>query len=235
MTDQPELAPPPSSPAPAERVHVPFVLPEVPWLKDVLICGVDTETTGLSPVRDRIVQLGAVVYCNGSRLASFRSLCNPERPIPEAATRVHGVTDEMAAAAPAFSAVLKEMWEALDIGTGQQVLFVGHNSDFDRIMLLSEVARAGLDSSWLHEEDEASRWLCTMAIAKSLKGAGRYAKGFRLADLCGACGVPLDWSTHDALDDAEAAVRLLHVIAKWCPKGLDETHAMQHLWLSQNG
>ena len=52
---------------------------------------------------DELVQLGAVVLRRGRLAETFEELVDPERPIPAAATAVHGVTDEMAAGRPKAS------------------------------------------------------------------------------------------------------------------------------------
>lgn len=67
----------------------------------------DTETTGLSAsAGDRIVEV-AVVDSRGRPLID--TLVNPERSIPWAAKRVHGITDEMVAAAP----TMEKLWPKL--------------------------------------------------------------------------------------------------------------------------
>ncbi|MEO0363760.1 MAG: exonuclease domain-containing protein, partial [Pseudomonadota bacterium] len=62
----------------------------------------DTETTGLDPERDEVVQIAGLRVVGG-RLRpgeSFETLVDPGRPIPPTATEVHGVSDEMVAGAP---------------------------------------------------------------------------------------------------------------------------------------
>lgn len=97
----------------------------------------DTETTGLRPDNDQIVQIGAVRIEDGKLLQgdSFERLVNPGRPIPAASTRFHGITDDMVAQAPAIDEILQEF---LDYA-GDAVL-VGHNIAFD-IAFMNRIRR----------------------------------------------------------------------------------------------
>ena len=62
----------------------------------------DLETTGLSPVRDRIIEIGAVrVEIDGS-VSRFQTLVNPGVPIPPRLTALTGIDDDMVADAPRF-------------------------------------------------------------------------------------------------------------------------------------
>jgi len=89
---------------------------------------VDTETTGTDTDRDEIVQIGAVRIVDGQvRTAeSFERLVNPCRPIPQDATRFHGITDDTVADAAGIDEVLAAFAEF----AGNAVL-VGHNIAFD--------------------------------------------------------------------------------------------------------
>ena len=62
----------------------------------------DLETTGMSPVRDRIVEIGAVRVETNGTLSYFETLVNPAIPIPLQVSRVHGIDNGMVADAPRF-------------------------------------------------------------------------------------------------------------------------------------
>ena len=86
----------------------------------------DLETTGMSPVTDRIVEIGAVrVDPDGSR-REFKTLVNPRRLIPRCATQIHHIDDAMVADAPSFAEIGQDF---LDFAAGS--VLVGHNVRFD--------------------------------------------------------------------------------------------------------
>ncbi len=99
----------------------------------------DTETTGIQPANDRVIELAAFDPLDGRK---FVQLVNPGRPIPAEATAVHHITDEMVAKAPSFA----EVAEQFTSFCGQDAILVAHNNDaFDVHFLRNEYQRAGLD------------------------------------------------------------------------------------------
>lgn len=101
----------------------------------------DTETTGLYPERgDRICEIAMVRTCNGKIERTFDTLIYPERPIPEDASRVSGITDAMVWGKPRFTDVLDEI-EKMAAGS----ILVAHNAPFDLAFLLVQCQEAGRD------------------------------------------------------------------------------------------
>ncbi|PCI24872.1 DNA polymerase III subunit epsilon [Candidatus Peregrinibacteria bacterium] len=102
----------------------------------------DTETTGFYAKRgDRIVEIAAIKFTGEDieGAQSFSYLINPERNIPKAVTRVHGIVDDMVQDAPVFSAIVDEF---IDFLQGVDYLFI-HNAKFDLAFLGAEFERAG--------------------------------------------------------------------------------------------
>lgn len=124
-------------PAPVE------INPETP-LGDLPVIVLDTETTGLSVQRDRIVSIGAV-RLQGMRVFhqfTIDRLVNPLMQIPPRSTAIHGITNTMVAAAPPFGEVAGELAAMIE-GT----VVVGHNVAFDLAMLSREANRSGINWS----------------------------------------------------------------------------------------
>lgn len=161
-------------------------------LKRALVC-FDLETTGTSPDRDRIVEIGLVrVEPDGAR-RSFRTLVNPEMPIPAPATAVHGISDDDVRDAPVLAAVapgIVALFEGADL--------CGFNSvGFDAPLLEAELRRAGTPI-----ELAGRRHLDAMRIfhamePRTLTAAYRKYCGKDLTD------------AHAALADVEATLEVL--------------------------
>lgn len=105
------------------------------------ICFFDIESTGLSVVNDRIVEISILkVFPNGNK-ESKTWLVNPEMPIPAEVTAIHGVDDAKVANEPTFKELAPKVYEMIkdsDLG--------GYNSNkFDIPLLAEELLRAEVD------------------------------------------------------------------------------------------
>lgn len=100
----------------------------------------DLETTGINLMSDRIVEISLIkVMPNGEEIEKTRRI-NPGIPIPEEASKVHGIYDEDVASCPSFKQVAKDL---ANIFTGCDI--AGFNSNrFDVPMLDQELRRAGI-------------------------------------------------------------------------------------------
>src|ERR1700687_1640749 len=98
----------------------------------------DTETTGLDPLRDdRLVEIGCVEIFNRMPTGqTFHRHINPERDMPAEAFNVHGLSSEFLADKPLFAHVVEEFLEF--IGDAPLVI---HNASFDIAFLNAELER----------------------------------------------------------------------------------------------
>lgn len=115
--------------------------PEDAALRDLTFVVFDSETTGLDPDKDAVVQLGAVRVVNGRMIPAetFETLVDPGRPIPPASTRVHRVTDDMVAGAPGFPQACAD-FHAFARGA----VIIAHNAPFDMAFLHRGAGDCGL-------------------------------------------------------------------------------------------
>jgi DNA polymerase-3 subunit epsilon/ATP-dependent DNA helicase DinG len=90
------------------------------------IVSLDIETTGLDPVKDTIIEIGAVRF-NGNRVeAEYSQLINPGRPIPPMITQLTGISDEMVRREPPIKAIIQDFESFVG-----DCPVLGHNIRFD--------------------------------------------------------------------------------------------------------
>lgn len=82
----------------------------------------DIETTGFSWENDRIIEIAAVLYKNGSKTDIFHTLVNPQIPIPQTVTNLTGITQVDITGAP----TLKEIKDQF-ISFISDYTIIGHN------------------------------------------------------------------------------------------------------------
>jgi DNA polymerase-3 subunit epsilon len=119
---------------------------------------VDVETTGSSPARERVTEIGVVrvdVDGDAVRVDEWSTLVNPGLPIPADVQWLTGITNAMVRAAPSFADVAQELIDRLD-----GAIFVAHNARFDYGFLRAEFGRAGLA---FH-----AKTLCTVRLSRAL-------------------------------------------------------------------
>lgn len=98
----------------------------------------DTETTGLKPDSDKIIEIACY---DAMRDTSFCTFVNPGMPIPAESTGITGITDEMVKDAPTFEDVAKQLVEFCE---GEVVLIAHNNDNFDKHFLRAEFKAAGV-------------------------------------------------------------------------------------------
>lgn len=74
---------------------------------------IDLETTGFSPVHDRIIEIAVIRARGEERLFSFSTLINPEVPVPPQITALTGIDDSMLRDAPTISEYADELVGAI--------------------------------------------------------------------------------------------------------------------------
>ncbi len=87
---------------------------------------VDIETTGLSPIYDDIIEIGAIKVENNKVVGEYNQLIKTDRSLPPMITELTGITDEMLATGKMLETVLEEF-----IGFVGDNVIIGHNINFD--------------------------------------------------------------------------------------------------------
>ncbi len=156
----------------------------------------DIETTGFSPVKNRIIEIGAVKVNGGVIADRFSSYVNPKEPIPFEITNLTSITDEAVMDAPTIEEVLPQF---LDFCEGS--VLVAHNAGFDMSFIKENCRRLGYERSFSYVDTLGlSRALLTEQSKHTLDAVAK------------TLGVSLE-NHHRAVDDAECTAEIfLHFI-----------------------
>ncbi|WP_280335323.1 exonuclease domain-containing protein, partial [Nocardia wallacei] len=131
----------PGGPRPAQLAFDDLDTP----LFDTTFVVVDLETTGTSPERDAITEIGAVKVRGGEVLGEFATLVNPGCAIPPQIIQVTGITTAMVLDAPRIEAVLPGF---LEFAAG--AVLVAHNARFDTGFLKAAAPRRAAPGAPVH-------------------------------------------------------------------------------------
>ncbi|GGH82099.1 DNA polymerase-3 subunit alpha (Gram-positive type) [Pullulanibacillus pueri] len=178
---------------------VPIAFNEQPVaLEDATYIVFDVETTGLSAIYHKIIELAAVKVKNGEIIDRFEAFANPHETLGQTTIELTGITDDMVKNAPEIDVVLKQFHEF----TGDGIL-VAHNAQFDMGFLNTGYERMGLPKA-------ANPVIDTLELGRFLYPK---MKNHRLNTLCKAFNIELT-QHHRAIYDAEATGYLLWKMIK---------------------
>ena len=167
------------------------------YVKDYVVF--DLETTGISVLKDEVVEISAVKVVGGEVADEFSTLVNPCMHIPIYASQVNGITDDMVADAPTFDRALEDFLKF----AGDQVL-VGHNiHTFDMKFICRDALK-------LFGKTIGNDYIDTLQIAQAyLPGLHHY----KLTDLALHYGIGSD-GAHRALNDCRMNQKVFECLAK---------------------
>jgi single-stranded-DNA-specific exonuclease len=157
--------------------------------KDLIV--VDVETTGLHPQIDEICEIAAVRMRKFSRVEEFQTLARTSRPIPPAATAIHGITNEMCSSAPGPAEVIKKF---LDFAGGSVI--IAHNAEFD-LSFIKNYARKYAGRTF------GNRVIDTLTVSREFFPYRSHALGALASDL-GLEG----FKGHRAMADVEVTIKV---------------------------
>lgn len=116
-------------------------------ISDTKFIVIDTETTGLNPEVDRVVEISLVEVSKRGVNPVFDTLIDPQCAIPPTASAVHHITAKDVEGKPKF----EEIWPIV-MSFVEDAVIVAHNATFDKSML--------------PETDRP--WLCSLRLARHL-------------------------------------------------------------------
>ena len=151
----------------------------------------DIETTGFSPIKNKIIEIGAVKVINGEITERFSTFVNPQVPIPFEIEKLTSINDEMVMEAPVIEEVLPRFLEFCE-----GCVLVAHNASFDISFIRENAERQQLPFDYTYVD--------TVGIARVL--LPHQAK-HTLDAVCKSLGISLE-NHHRAVDDAEATAEI---------------------------
>lgn len=158
----------------------------------------DIETTGLNPVEDRIVELGAVLFENGIPVKKFSSLVNPNKFISFEATRVNNISNEMIQNAPRENIIYPKLVEFLEDSLSGETVICAHNARFDIGFLSNTLERLGYSGN--------IKYIDTLSLSRNLIYGLENYKQSTVADYFDI----INEEAHRAVTDAETCGKILY-------------------------
>ncbi len=160
------------------------------------VVALDLETTGLSPLVDKVIEIAAVKISEQGEVSSFHQLINPLIEIPPFTIQFHGLTNDDLVGAPTIKKPLKMFWDF-----AERLPLIGHNSIFDLGYLIKASHDFQLEFPPLDVFD-------TCRYARAIyKGTPHSPVNFKLSTLSEYFGFPL--KHHVAIEDTLACLKIL--------------------------
>ncbi|TVK91281.1 DNA polymerase III subunit epsilon [Shewanella algae] len=174
------------------------------WLANNALI-LDTETTGLDS-KAEIIEI-SIIDCAGNVLLD--TLVKPTAPIPEDATRIHGITNEMVTNAPTWPEVYDLFVPLVE---GRELVI--YNADYDLRMIRQADERNDL----LNIRTQAD---CAMLAYAEFYGQWDDYRGQwkwqRLGNAAKQQGVVIEGKAHRALADCQMTLGVIASMAgQWC-------------------
>lgn len=153
----------------------------------------DTETTGLDPYYDSIIEVAGIKYLDGIEVGRFEELINPGYSISSFITDLTGINNDMLVGAREEAEVFKDFYEFVG-----DSLLVAHNAHFDINFVY--------DSLFKHHNVKFDNdFIDTMRLARRLL---KHLDHHRLKDLAEYYSYEYE-GAHRALFDAELTAKIL--------------------------
>ena len=162
-------------------------------IEDTTFVVFDIETTGFSPIKNKIIEIGAVKVRNGEILERFSEFINPEVPIPYRITKLTSITDDMVIDAPTREVIIPRFVEFC-----KDAVLVGHNVGFDISFINRNCKELGIDVDYTTVD---TLWLSRYFFPLQAKHT--------LDAVAKTLGVVLEHH-HRAVDDAECTALIFN-------------------------
>ena len=151
----------------------------------------DIETTGFSPVNNKIIEIGAVKIRQGEITDRFSVFVNPGVPIPFEIEKLTSINDSMVMDAHPIEVILPQFLDFC-----QDAVLVAHNANFDMSFIMENAKRQGISRKFTFVD--------TLGIARVLL---THQAKHTLDAVAKTLSISLE-NHHRAVDDAECTAHI---------------------------
>ncbi|WFA09914.1 DNA polymerase III subunit alpha [Tissierella sp. Yu-01] len=162
---------------------------------DTTYCVLDLETTGFSPVTEKITEIGIMKVKEGKVIDEFSCFVNPEKPIPQRVVEVTNITDDMVKDAETIDKIFPRMLDFI-----KDTVLVAHNASFDINFLKHNAKVLGYDFDFTY--------LDTLTLAQELFPE---FKTYKLGRIAKNLNIKVEVA-HRALDDVDTTVKVFNIM-----------------------
>ena len=179
-----------------------YLIPNIKEKLNKKYIAFDIETTGLSTIDDRIIELGAVVFENGKPIKEFSSLVNANKKISIDAMRVNNISNEILQEAPTEKEIYPKLIDFLGDALSGETIICAHNTSFDINFLVNTLERLGYSAK--------IKYVDTLKSSRELIYG---LKNYKLATVAKHFDIA-NKESHRAVTDAEVCGKVLWQLLK---------------------
>lgn len=162
---------------------------------DTTYCVLDLETTGFSPVTEKITEIGVMKLKDGKVIDQFSCFVNPEKPIPARVVEVTNITDDMVKDAETIEVVFPKLLDFI-----KDSVLVAHNAVFDIGFLKHTAKVLGYEFDFTYID--------TLSLAQAVFPD---FKTYKLGRIAKRLGIKVEVA-HRALDDVDTTVKVFNIM-----------------------
>jgi DNA polymerase-3 subunit alpha (Gram-positive type) len=162
---------------------------------DTTYCVLDLETTGFSPITEKITEIGIMKFKDGKVIDKFSCFVNPEKPIPQRVVEVTNITDDMVRNAETIEKVFPKMLDFIN-----DSVLVAHNAAFDMGFLKHNASVLSYEFDFTYVD--------TLTLAQEIFYD---FKTYKLGRIAKNLGIKVEVA-HRALDDVDTTVKVFNVM-----------------------
>lgn len=148
----------------------------------------DTETTGLEPEIDKIIEISAIKYINNEPVDTFTTLVNPKQKLDPFITKLTGIKNFDLIKSPTINNVLPGFFDFIE-----DYVLVAHNAPFDIKMIACECYRNNIEMC-------NNKLIDTLPLARRMI-SNNDIRDYKLSTLKDYFGIEL--KSHRATEDCE--------------------------------